>query len=121
MRVVPQNGLTPIPGTESFLAYIQRFDIVPQLNPKFSVSHQGPYPDPATTMFVLKRATRADGSRMGDIIPLRQIRSAVELTPCFGSKADIRLTKETSFECSETFWLNKYFDKETYYALNSLV
>ena len=70
----------------------QRFDIVPQLNPLFSARH-GPYPDPVTSMYLLKRATRADGSRMGDIIPLGQLRSAIELTPSFGKKADRRLTK----------------------------
>jgi hypothetical protein len=49
---------------------------------------------------------------MGDIIPLGQLRALVELTPNFGSKADPRLSKETSLEYGSKFWLDKYFDKE---------
>ena len=97
--------------------YTQRFDIVPQLNPPFSARH-GPYPDPVTSMYLLKRATWADGSRMGDIIPLGQLRSAIELTPSFGKKADRHLTKENSFEYNDEFWLARYFDKETFFALH---
>lgn len=103
-------------GTEKFLAYVQRFDIVPQLNPSFS-ARSGPYPDPITSMYLLKCSTRADGSRMGDIIPLGQLRSPVELTPSFGKKADSRLTKESSLEYSSEFWLDRYFDKEAFFAL----
>ena len=101
----------------SFLTYVQRYDIISQRNPSFSESGQGPFPDPITSMYILKRATRADGSRMGDIVPLRQLRNYVELTPCFGKKADSRLARENSSAYSHEFWLNKYFDKELFYAL----
>jgi hypothetical protein len=117
MRIVPRKGRGPAPGTEGFLVYTQRFDIVLQLNPSFSARY-GPYPDPVTSMYLLKRSTWADGSHMGDIIPLRQLCSAIELTPSFGKQADRRLTKENSLEYSNEFWLAGYFDKETFFALH---
>jgi hypothetical protein len=56
----------------------------------------------------------------GEIVPLTWLRALVELTPVFGKNADNRLTKESSLEYSNEFWLNKYFDKELFYALSSL-
>jgi hypothetical protein len=70
-------------------------------------------------MYILKRSTRADKSRMGDVIPLGQLRSLVELTPVLGAKADNRLTKETSAEYCDGYRLDKFFDKETFWALHS--
>jgi hypothetical protein len=69
-------------------------------------------------MFVLKRARRHDQTILGDIIPLSQVRNLVELTPRFGEKADTRLIKETTTEYSAEFLLDKYFDKELFYALD---
>lgn len=68
-------------------------------------------------MFVLKRSVRAGGAPLGDIIPLSQLRALADLIPRFGAKADPRLTKQTSLAYSTEFWLNKYFDKQTYFAL----
>lgn len=58
--------------SESFLAYVQHFNIVTQLNPAFSPSHHGPYPDPASGMYLLKCLIQANG-QMGNIIPVKQI------------------------------------------------
>lgn len=118
-RIVPPTNTLPTRETEKFLLYVQRFDIVPQRNQKLSGSttRQGPYPDPASQMFVLKRALRQDGSIIGDVVSLNRLRALVELTPVFGEKADLRLTKESSLEYSVHFWLDKYFDKELFYAL----
>jgi hypothetical protein len=49
---------------------------------------------------------------------LDQIRSLVNLTPRFGQKASRILTKFNSLEFSSEFWLNKYFTKELFLALN---
>jgi hypothetical protein len=69
-------------------------------------------------MYVLKRAKRADGSRVGDILPLSWLRAPAPLQPRFiGPAADPRLTKHNSLEYSREFWLNKYSDKDFYYAL----
>ena len=68
-------------------------------------------------MYILKRSVCADGVRMGDIIPLSHIRSAVDLVPQFMGAADPRLTKESSLEYSNEFLLNHFFDKQLYYSL----
>jgi hypothetical protein len=119
MRIVPANPRFP-PGNDRFLTYVQRFDIVPQLNPKVSGSMRvkGPYPDPVTTLYILKRAKRANQSIVGDVVPLEQLRALVELTPRFGAQADRRLTKTNSLAYSLEFFLDKYFDKEMFFALN---
>ncbi|KAJ7808909.1 hypothetical protein B0H14DRAFT_3090219 [Mycena olivaceomarginata] len=113
-RVVPNHGRPVPPGTTGFLAYVQRFDIIPQQINKRSVV----CPEPASGMYQLKRARRADGSRMGDIIPLDRLRVAVELTPCFGKRADPRLTKQNSLDYLDEFWLSKWFNKELFWALS---
>ena len=118
LRVVPPKGLTQ-PLSNLFLVYVQRFDVVPQLNPKLS-SRAGPFPEPATSMFVLKQAVRASRTMLGDIIPLTQIRALADLVPRFGAQADPRLTKQASLAYSNELWLNKYFDKETFFALHLL-
>jgi hypothetical protein len=101
----------------SFLAYVQRFDIVPQATSSGSNTSRGYVPELSTKMYVLKRSSRVDGIRMGDVIPLSRIRTAVDLVPRFMGAADPRLTKESSLEYSSEFLLNHYFDKQIYYSL----
>jgi hypothetical protein len=72
-------------------------------------------------MYVLKRARRNDGLIMGDIVPLTQLRTLVDLVPRLGKVADRQLSKETVLEYGSEFWLNKYFDKELFYALKKCV
>jgi hypothetical protein len=120
-RAVPSRRAPYAPGTDLFLTYAQRFDIVPQLNPTVqaaSSTQRGLYPDPSTGMYVLKRSQRSDGTIMGDVVPLGQVRTLLDLVPRFGADANKQLTKETSLEFSQEFWLNKYFEKELFYALN---
>jgi hypothetical protein len=105
---------------DRFLVYARRFDVIPQINKNVSGSStvRGPYPEPKSSLYILKRARRANGELIGDILPLRQVRALVDLTPCFGDVADRRLTKyNSSTYCSE-FRLNKYFDKELYLSLS---
>ena len=68
-------------------------------------------------MYALKRAHRADGCRIGDIVSLTQLRGPVQIQPCFGSAADSHLTTHNSYEYSREFWLNSYSDKEMFWAL----
>ena len=70
-------------------------------------------------MYVLKHATWMNEMPMGGIIPLQQIRALVDLVPRFGEKADRHLTKMNSLSYSSEFWLNKYLDKELFYALDT--
>jgi hypothetical protein len=101
------------------LAYAQRFDIIPQPCPG-SPEQRGLYVEPSTKMYRMKRARRSDGSIMGGIIPLGQVRALVNLVPLLGEVADERLTKETLLEYGSEFRLNPYFDKELFYALHRL-
>jgi hypothetical protein len=54
---------------------------------------------------------------MGDVVPLGQVRTLLNLVPRFGAEANTQLTKETSLEFSQEFWLNKYFEKELFSSL----
>lgn len=116
-RVVP--SIMPLkPGvSDRFLAYVQRFDIIPQPSAVGS-SLKGQFPEPASSLYLLKRAKRTDGSLIGDIIPLDQIRALADLIPQFGQKANRSLTRENIHSLSSGFRLNKYFDKELYLALS---
>lgn len=116
--VAPPKRAQPLRSWNMFLVYVERFDIVPQatsLRPGSSRSAIAP--DPVTQMYLLKRAIRSDGRRFGDIVPLSQLRGPVQLTPHFGAKADRRLTMHNSLEYSGEFWLNKYANKEAFWAL----
>jgi len=104
-------------NTPSYLAYAQRFDIIPQPS---VISHtRASIPDPITGLYVLKRAFRTDQSRIGDIIPLSHCRMPTQLVPHFGKKADTRLTYTKSMEKCREFFLNGYFDKDIFQYLRS--
>ncbi|KAF7965082.1 hypothetical protein HWV62_45763 [Athelia sp. TMB] len=103
-----------VTGGGVFLAYVQRFDIIPQLSQS---GHRAAQPEPTTKMYVLKRALRVDQARVGDVIPLSRLRSPIYLQPRFGPVADPRLTSENSLEYSSEFWLNHYAEKEHFWAL----
>ncbi|KAI6001429.1 hypothetical protein EDD15DRAFT_2158658 [Pisolithus albus] len=94
---------------DRLLVYVRRFDIVPQRQADV---------DLATGLHVLKRATRASGEFLGDVLPLDQIKSYAHLVPRFGEAADNRFTSTNGFHSAQSFWLNRYFDKEFYYALS---
>ncbi|KAJ7659007.1 hypothetical protein B0H17DRAFT_1171830 [Mycena rosella] len=115
-HVVPWKGCNPPSGTDGFLAYVQRFDVVPQTDPTNKV--RGAVPEPASRMYQLKRARRSDRSIMGDIIPLDRLRALADLAPRFGKTADRRLTKENSLDYCEEFSLSKWFNKEFFFALS---
>lgn len=114
-RIVP-----PGPVSDRFLVYLNRFDISPQVNSRLSGSNisRGAYPDSASSLYLMKRAKRADGGIVGDVLPLDQIRTLAPLIPHFGAAADRRLTSMNSFTYCTEFWLNKYHDKEFFYALH---
>jgi hypothetical protein len=102
-----------------YLAYVERFDVVPQADlPR----GQRLAPDLIWGMYVLRRARRSDGSAMGAIVPLYNLRRPIQLIPKFGVKANHTLTSHTSFDASHNFYLNHYFDKEDFfYMRDSLV
>ena len=67
---------------------------------------------------MLKRAKRTDGSIIGDVVPLHQLRSLVNLVPRFHEAAARGLTDKNSSTYSAEFFLNKFFDKELFWALH---
>lgn len=101
------------PPTTAYLMYAQRFDIVPQ-----NGSPTGR--ELSSGMYVLKRAKRADGSRLGDVIEVKNIRTPVELIARFGRKADPRFTPYNSLEFSSEVRLNKYSSKELLWIFESV-
>jgi hypothetical protein len=122
-RIVPTKN-TRLPGGDRFLIYAQKYDCIPQHNPSFAGSNRsarGPYPEYSSGSYILKLATRADKTILGDIIPLEQVRALADVAPRLGAVADQRLTKETSKTYSAEFALNQFFYKDMYYALDSQV
>jgi hypothetical protein len=105
MRPIGKSG-TSWSWKDRFLSYVQRFDI----------SHDR---DATTQLHVLKRSKRSNGVRMGDVIPLSQLRAPINLVPCFGATADKRLTVYNSMEHAAEFWLNEYWEKHTFFALSA--
>jgi hypothetical protein len=114
-RIVPWPDCVAPTGTDEFLAYVQRFNVVHQIHPVTKVS--GPFREPATGMYQLKRARRADGSPMGDVVPLERLRAKVELSPRHGKTADKRLKHETTLDYCQDFHLDHFFNKELFWAL----
>ncbi|KAG2737513.1 hypothetical protein P692DRAFT_20761563, partial [Suillus brevipes Sb2] len=105
MRPIGKSG-TSWSWKDRFLSYVQRFDI----------SHDR---DATTQLHVLKRSKRSNGVRMGDVIPLSQLRAPINLVPRFGATADKRLTVYNSMEHAAEFWLNEYWEKHTFFALSA--
>ncbi|KAJ7247832.1 hypothetical protein C8J57DRAFT_1522829 [Mycena rebaudengoi] len=101
------------PPTTAYLIYAQRYDVVHQ-----NGSTTGR--EPSSGMYVLKRAVRADGSRLGDIVEAKNIRIPAELIARFGKKADPRFTPYNSLECATEVRLNKYSSKELFWILESV-
>ncbi|KAF8128259.1 hypothetical protein EV363DRAFT_1400742 [Boletus edulis] len=92
------------------LMYSQRLNIIAQGNNL--VEH-------TTGLHVLKKAERTSGCPLADIFPLDQIRSYAHIVPHFGRKVDNQFTSSNCIEHSHSFFLNKYFDKDFYYALST--
>ncbi|KAJ3924356.1 MAG: hypothetical protein NXY57DRAFT_877154, partial [Lentinula lateritia] len=112
----PRRPSLPIEGTHRFLAYCECLDIVNQPPPPPQACPFR-YPDYSTGCYVLKRARRADGTPMGDIIPVSQFRSFADICPLYRGNSHPSLLKSTSQYHSDEFLLNKYFNKETFFAL----
>ena len=99
---------------DHFVTYVQCFDIVPQQGiPNNINSSMG--------MHLVRRATKPNGSRIGNVIPVTWIRSPAHLIPNFGKEAHACLTGESSYEFSTEFWLNKFWTKEFYYILRQFL
>ncbi|KAJ7601568.1 hypothetical protein DFH06DRAFT_1153865 [Mycena polygramma] len=104
-RAVPEQNSVPPTGKDQFLAYVQRFNVAPE-------------PDPSTRLYKASRAIRDDKTTVGDVIPLERLRAAVDLNPIFGKTANRKLTVQNAFHYCTNFWLNPFFTKEFFWALD---
>ncbi|KAE9388440.1 hypothetical protein BT96DRAFT_960210 [Gymnopus androsaceus JB14] len=115
----------PISGTDKFLAYCERLDVINQPPPPPQYHHLPTYkawppyyPDYASGCYVLQRATRSDGTPLGDIIPVSQFRALANVSAHLVGPANRALTQYTSFYYGKQFLLNKDFNNETFFALD---
>ncbi|KAG1902222.1 uncharacterized protein F5891DRAFT_1186802 [Suillus fuscotomentosus] len=106
MRLLTGNALQ-----DCFLTYVHRFDSVTLLGSDGR--------DLTTQLHVFKRAKRSNGTRLGDVILLSQVKSPINLIPRFGSIADNRLTTSNCMEHCSEFWLNKYWNKQSFFSLST--
>lgn len=102
--------ISRLPGYPTlYLAYMEKFSVV-----RF---------DDAKGMYLLKRTVRKDGSALGDVVLLDQIRTDVEVVPCFG-KPDQEISKSlqanNSMHHANQFYLNIYCDEEVFYLFQDL-
>ena len=88
--------------------YAQHLDIVPQGSNSVKRT---------TGLHVLKKATHASGSPLGEVFPINQLWSYAHIVLCFSEKADRQLTSTNCIHYSQLFFLNKYFDKDFFYDL----
>ncbi|KAG1886286.1 hypothetical protein F4604DRAFT_1675922 [Suillus subluteus] len=102
MRPIGPSGMN-WSWKDRFLVYVHRFDVVPQSSGTNNC-------EPSTQLHLLKRAKRSNGTQVGDIIPLTQLRAPVNLVPRFGASADNRFTSYNSMEHASQFWVNKTVD-----------
>ncbi|KAG9318973.1 hypothetical protein JVU11DRAFT_1089 [Chiua virens] len=99
-------------GTDEFLTYVQCFNVTPPtLGHTTDINAAG--------LHALKCATRINGDRIGDVLPVSYLRSPVHLVLHFGKNANSHLTKHTSHKLSNEFWLNHYWNKQIYYSLSN--
>jgi hypothetical protein len=113
LRFIFHPVLEVDPKSPLYLAYVHRFDIVPQPHGDASI------PDPVTGMYVLRKSTCPTGSPLGVIVPLYHCDIPVHLIPQFGEAANVYLTPQTIMEQTETFFLNHYFDTEDFFYFRS--
>ncbi|KAJ3739032.1 hypothetical protein DFH05DRAFT_1595529 [Lentinula detonsa] len=113
------------PRTDEFLAYCERYDVVNQPPPPAKYTHlpcyqawKPYYPDYASGCYVLKKALRTNGTPFGDIVPISQFRAQVDLAPYLQGKADSHLSPTNVMTYAPRLLLNKYWEKELWYALD---
>ncbi|KAG1838044.1 hypothetical protein DFJ58DRAFT_734059 [Suillus subalutaceus] len=110
MRPVGKSG-TNWSWKDRFLVYVHRLTLFPKAPVPMIVSQvrSSTCSNERSVQMVL---------RVGDIVPVTQLRALVNLVPRFGASADNRLTPYNSMEHASQFWLNKYWDKNSYFPLS---
>ena len=96
--------------SDSFFAYVHCFCVITP--PPSNMT------DSAAGMHILKRVITSDGTQVSKIIPLRYICSPAHVISHFGKEANPCLVCHTCYDLLHKFWLNRYWNKEFYYALS---
>ncbi|KAG1824393.1 uncharacterized protein BJ212DRAFT_1444268 [Suillus subaureus] len=86
----PTDGLH-----DCFLTYVEQFDIGDC--------------EPNTQLYLLKRVKQSNGTWIGDIIPVTQLRAPINIVPHFGASADNHLTLYNSNGAPSVGWEEYYF------------
>ena len=68
-------------------------------------------------MFILHWHFRSNGQCMGNIYPLSSIQEPVELIPIFGQQMDQNISYNNSLDLPTSFYLNNFWDKETFHSI----
>lgn len=76
-------------------------------------------PAPDIDMFIVNRHFRSNGTRMGDIIRMKDIRDVLELVPVFGANMRDDMNSDNSLEIAKSYFINNFADKETFHAILS--
>ncbi|KAH7910711.1 hypothetical protein BJ138DRAFT_1087120 [Hygrophoropsis aurantiaca] len=76
-------------------------------------------PAPNIDMFLVQRRHRSNSTRLGDIVPLEDVRQVIQLVPKFGKEISPTLDSENSLEVAREFYINNFADKETFHAILS--
>ena len=97
-----------------YFAYVHSFDVVPQKYRTSSRNIHASVPDPATGMWVLRRKYDQRGKQLGEIVPVKQIYTDVEIAPRFRDRED-DWTSYTATASSKIVYLNHYCDREVFY------
>lgn len=100
------------PWASCALIYTQRLDVVPQGNSQTEFT---------TGLHVLRRTKHTSSENLGEVFPLDHLRSYAHIVPCFGHAANNCLTNLNSIHTLELFLLNKYFDKDIFYAISEVL
>ncbi|KAL4065534.1 hypothetical protein V8B97DRAFT_2025692 [Scleroderma yunnanense] len=73
-------------------------------------------PAPKIEMFLVHRCFRSNGTPLGDIIPLDNVRHPIQLVPKFGVDAPRNMTCDNTLDVGREFYINSFADKETFHA-----
>ena len=89
--------------SNQFLAYVERLNIVPQVNPDSGSISSGLYTEHSTSLYALKKVTRTNNTPMGDVVLLLQLQAPANLVPRFCSAADPHLTSNNCLHFCKDF------------------
>lgn len=109
---VISKGVRDFPHEGDYFAYVEPLE--PPLESIVDGKH---VTDPGVGLYCVRRMHNEDKTRVGHIIKLKDIWRPVDLVPRFGKSCQRKWTASTSCEVAMEFFVNHYFDKESFEAL----